>query len=543
MVIHLYSCRLASCFRSRKIRLAFIFFFIIGLAGFFSPWAAASCVDLNYCQSPDSLQIAALDSKISGYAAAIENQPVDVKIQESDFLIVSCKSQEIRNHVVSRLFSHYLNSSLMGDEAVAVHIVDEWINTGKAELRTQVETLNARIFADFNRSSLIGCKAPSLRLLSPDGEVIDALGVRDSSGAADSAFAGTSDRLRIIYFYATDCSKCRVESFRLKNFLDTVNIDLDVLLVYTGNNAGEWKNYRSEHLAISSPSCNVYHYWDPCLDSDFQRKYGILQTPGMFLVDRKGIIIGRKLDTDALRKLLPVSSKSYIYGSEESEALFDNIFSSLGRPSPKDVIGVAKYIDSKLYSSGQTDIFKKMSGDLMFYLAGRKGAAYKAGERYVVDSLILSRPDVWNGREDTLRVVGMAMILSQMLGRADAGTVVPDVKVSGELRGYSCLRSRPWPLRHLHRDAYIVFYSAGCADCKAELAAADSLLASHSLTAPSGACGRRVSVLYVNMDEVMSGDSRMAEKLLDSFDLSALPYITYIDRKGIVRGKYLSFIN
>ena len=141
---------------------------------------------------------------------------------------------------------------------------------------------------------------------------------------------------------------------------------------------------------------------------------------------------------------------------------------------------------------------------------------------------------------------------------------MPDVKVYGRLQRGSRSKERVWRLRRLRGDTYIVFYTGGCSDCKAELDAADSLAKSRGLgfLPPCGgvsgssfvpsferdsmiagkSCSSRISVLYVNMDEIMSKDNKMAFRLLDAFDLSSLPYITYIDKRGIVRGKYLSFI-
>lgn len=565
MVTRLCLCLQGLCCRSLKNRFSAVFVVFLGLLIFRSPCVCAA--EFEKMQPIDSLYINSLQQKLKEYIAALESQPVDIKIKECDFLINTCKSDTVRNIIVSRLYSYYLQSKIMGDEAVAVHIVDNWIAQGRAKLGSPIETMNARIFADFNRRSLIGSRAPSLRLETSEGAKVDALGlfsVEDGIAMTDSAFAGSSDRLRVLYFYDTNCSLCKLESWRLKNFLDSTAYKLEVLLIYTGDDYEAWNKYRITNFDIRASEVIIHHYWDPGLESDFQRKYGILQTPGMFLIDKNGYIAGRRLDTASLQKLVAVYSESYVYGSEESVLLFDKIFSGISHPSVEDVVGVAKYIDSELFNLNHNDVFKKMSGDFMYYLAGKKEAAYKEGERYVVDSLILSKPFVWNTREDSLNVLGMARILSQMLSRADVGTVVPDVKVYGRLQRGSHSKERVWRLRRLRGDTYIVFYTGGCSDCKAELYAADSLAKSRGLgfLPPCGgvsgssfvpsferdsmiagkSCSSRISVLYVNMDEIMSNDNKMAFRLLDAFDLSSLPYITYIDKRGIVRGKYLSFI-
>lgn len=525
MVTRLYLCLRELFCRSLRSRAGTVLSLVFGLfvlsssfgskilAGDFSSVQAAGSFS-SQAVGIDSVRAAALNARLKEYLAALELRSVDVKIQECDTIIGSCKSREVRNYVVTMLYGHYVQSPLMGDDAVAVSIVDKWIATGKAELGSVVETMNAKIYADFNRSSLIGLKAPGLQLETPDGQKTDAL--------------EASDGLRVLYFYATDCSKCKLESRLLGSFLSSAAHKLDVLIVNTGSDRGEWDKYRADYFSAVSRNVRVFHYWDPEAESDFQRKYGVLQTPKMFLIDEKGIIVGRGLNTEALTELVELESGSYVYGNEASVLLFDNIFSSMPNPTAEDVVGVAKYIDGKLYGSGQTELFKRMAGDFMYYLSGRKGFAFKSGERYVVDSLIISRPSVWNSREDTLKVVGMAKILDSMLSRADIGTLAPDIRVPGVLKTARRSKDKFWNLRKLRRNAYVLFYTEGCLECAAELEAAE--------TFPS----RGNAVLLVDMDKLMKEDKALAERLLDIFDLSAMPYVTRIDNKGIVRGKYLT---
>lgn len=61
-----------------------------------------------------------------------------------------------------------------------------------------------------------------------------------------------------------------------------------------------------------SANVSVTNLWDPSLNSDFQRKYGVLKTPQMFLIGKDGVILGRKLDVPALESML-----ANIYASDE----------------------------------------------------------------------------------------------------------------------------------------------------------------------------------------------------------------------------------
>ena len=47
-------------------------------------------------------------------------------------------------------------------------------------------------------------------------------------------------------------------------------------------------------------------------------------------------------------------------------------------------------------------------------------------------------------------------------------------------------------------------------------------------------------VLLIDMDEIFSSWPETAEQLFNAFDLTALPYITETDRKGIIIRKYMT---
>ena len=46
-------------------------------------------------------------------------------------------------------------------------------------------------------------------------------------------------------------------------------------------------------------------------------------------------------------------------------------------------------------------------------------------------------------------------------------------------------------------------------------------------------------MLLVDMDAVMSDRPELASKLLDTFDLSVLPFVIQLDRRGIVQHRYV----
>ena len=131
----------------------------------------------------DSAVVAALDSRLDEYFAALEREPVQVKIGECDFMLESCADPLVKQYVAVRIYDHFLGSKVMGDEAVAVHMVDDWFVPGKVSMYSDIDLMNAKIYAQFHRSSLIGMAAPRLSLRDRDGNAVEA----PTEGAVDGS--------------------------------------------------------------------------------------------------------------------------------------------------------------------------------------------------------------------------------------------------------------------------------------------------------------------------------------------------------------------
>lgn len=529
----------------------------------------------------DSTRLAELDKRLDKYFQILEPENVDVKSRECDLLIDSAKDSLLRQHIALKAYEHYLNSTLMGDEGVAVHLTDTWFASGRVSMGGEEVLFNARIFADFNRQSLLGKPASSFAMESFEGDSV--------------LFGGRSDRYRVLLFYDTDCAKCKLELMRLRPLLDSRDWPVDLYAVYTGCDKESWGRWLSERMNINAPRTRIFNLWDPGIASDYQMKYGVLQTPRMFLVDRSGTIIGRGMDTGALDRLLGVvlSREDYEYGGSASAVLMDKLFMSYEdsarsvplseRPSADRILSIAKTLEDRTLAQGDTIFFKHLEGDLLYWLTSRRDELSKEGALPFINEYILSRPGIWNTQDDTLKVVGLARMMKDLLSRAPVGSKLPKAKdlISKSSSAGSQSNTTVWPDRIQEQDevnnrnqasdrsleqvdvsdkahgdhtliqprndanalflrdwtrkwnrlrrkgGYIVFHTEGCPVCKAELSAADSL-------------GLRT--LDVNVDEIMVTNPALAKSLLDTFDLSSMPLILQVGRHGIILRRYLSFI-
>ena len=232
-----------------------------------------------------------LDSLLGRFHEVLALESVDVKIAEYDGLIATCADSLTRNHVALQIFDHYREPVIMGDEEVAVHIFDRWFASDSLPMTGEMEKFEARMFADFNRSTLLGRQAPTVELLDPSGRKIEM--PRAGSCA-------------ILFFYDTSCAKCRLEVSVLPAILKEIDYPVNFYAVYCGSDKKSWKRFR-RNFKTANKNVKLVHLWDPDMDSDYLRLYGVISTPKMYMTEPQGVVIGRRLEPESLMQLIPTA--------------------------------------------------------------------------------------------------------------------------------------------------------------------------------------------------------------------------------------------
>lgn len=232
-----------------------------------------------------------LDSLLLQFYETLLPEPVEAKIAEFDNLISTCHDSLTRQHVALAVFDHYRDSKLMGEEEVAIHIFDRWFADGTVKMTGEMEKFEAQMFADFNRSTLIGKDAPVLTM-------------KDYRGVQVS-FPGTG-RCCVLFFFDTSCSKCQLEARVLPGILESADFPVNFYAVYCGQDKKAWRKFRNG-FRVKNRNVRMFHLWDPEYDSDYLRLYGVISTPRMYLTEPQGSIIGRRLEPESLMEMLPVA--------------------------------------------------------------------------------------------------------------------------------------------------------------------------------------------------------------------------------------------
>ena len=480
---------------------------------------------ISSAQQLDSAKRVLLDEKLAEYTAAIEREGVQVQKEECDFLIGSSTDSLVRQYVALRLYDHYMSSKVMGAEAVAIHIFDTWFLPGKVSMGDDMDLMAARVYAEFNRQSQIGMQAPELTMEAMGGDIVTLFPSGDN----------VKDRHSVLFFYDTDCAKCKMESILLSHLLEEEDYPIDFYAIYTGDNRESWEAYVAERFDFPTGRTKVTHLWDPTLDSDFQRKYGILQTPRMYLIRPDQVIKGRGLDTYALALMLNeiLAHPDLDYGNPQMDPLFDNL---LAHSTETGVKAAADYLAQSQLHAGDTTMCRQLLGDFLYYLAPKTGQAMKEGTKYLINEYILGRNDIWNTADDTLKVVGFAEIMNDLLSKSMPGSRIADINVPGELLTAAKSAKKTMNLRKLKGESnIIIFHTNGCNICAAEIAAARNIISQLDRKQKN-----KIKVFLVNVDDIMASDPALASKLFDSFDLSSLPFIISTDKKGIIDSRYVT---
>jgi hypothetical protein len=182
----------------------------------------------------------------------------------------------------------------------------------------------------------------------------------------------------------------------------------------------------------------------------------------------------------------------------------------------------------------------------MYYLASRSGEGYKEGLNHLIDKYILSRPKIWRTPDDSLKVIGMARVLDDLLSKGEPGSDMPALEVKGELQTWKKSRAVEKRLDKLGYETNIViFYTEGCSNCAAQKKAAGELLSlakDRQLPLHERKSLKKTSVFLVNVDEILTENPELAGQLFNAFDMSVLPFLVQSDSSGKITRRYFSLL-
>lgn len=332
------------------------------------------------------------EDKVEQYLGLLQYNHNDTIIKYVDSLIACGGNRELQGRLAHTAYDFFYNSSIMGQEGVAVHIAQNWFLNDLLEWPDAEGKFMLRTFVEFNRHSLIGMDAPEL-------ELTDTLGKKVPLHSLDAEYT-------IVYFYTDDCVSCRKETPKLVDFVNGYDQGvLAVYAVYADGNEQRWKEYINSNLYIYNPFMEWVNVYDPEYESGFQMLYNVIKTPQMFLLDKEKKIIGRGLDVKALAELLAAKNAE----RDRTRELIEMFFAPLAGDTLQIYNGIDMFYNS---SKGDTGMMKEFMQELYNTLGRSEDYTLQQGAVYVAKKYMLGMPDFWSAeflekRKEDVRIFNM----------------------------------------------------------------------------------------------------------------------------------------
>lgn len=461
-------------------------------------------------------------------------------IGKADGFIMTGKSDEEIAQIAYYIYRYYRESRIMGYDEIAIYVADNYFLNGKYKLPDEETRLEMRLFADANRRSLIGMRAPVLTMQDPAGN--------------DVSFPEGEQDYYILYFYDDECPGCQRMTPTLMQYLSRSDEDINftVYMVYTQDDRERWMDYVAKvvHPFDLPDNVSLFNLWDPEMSSDFLTAYGVISTPKLFLVDRNGVIIGRELTPTALSQVVELN-ESQMTATEE---LFEQIF--LPMANTADTTEIVETIDMFFEDSKDNpDFFHEIFYELYQYLKSSPSYTLQQGAAYLANKYIAGMPELWETVEFTDKGVSHGSVI-----RADYRSVKEfiDQTALAVLMFYRnpldkqatdltlrTLKNKKQSIYDLRaRYTVLYFYDMNCALCNAVSDAVDKIQRRYDA---SDVC---VAAIYTGKDNkwkryvkesdrawIDLWDRKRESGMFDKYDLMDVPAIYLLDENKVTLAK------
>ncbi|MCE6992997.1 TlpA family protein disulfide reductase [Dyadobacter sp. CY323] len=227
-----------------------------------------------------------LEAKVERYFKNLVVQVPDSLIKEADALVKRVSpNKDAKNWLVYYIANQYENPKTVGTEAVWVHMATKYYLSGEMSILEENRKRVAEKVATL-KDLLVNKTFPALALTDPTGKKVSVQAIQ-----ADYT---------VLFFYAPTCGHCKEASPLLKAFYDKNKANgIKVMTVSTEHNMEEWKSFiKTYHLE------ELINGFDALKQIDFNRKFDVVTTPTIYVLDKNKKIIARKMPVEQLEDFL-----------------------------------------------------------------------------------------------------------------------------------------------------------------------------------------------------------------------------------------------
>jgi thiol-disulfide isomerase/thioredoxin len=224
-----------------------------------------------------------IQGKLNQFFTNVVIQLSDSINKEIDRIIKKCSGNyKVFQFVAVYLFNHFRESEIMGHDAVMVKLADDIYLSGKADWTTKEWRDNLKNEVDRIRPNLIGVRGHDLYMETYAGK--------------PATLYDVNKEFTILYFWEPDCGHCQEATPKLKAYYDKAkNEDIEVFTVCTTADRTKWEKYIKDNNLTT-----WINGWDPKRVTNFDYYYNVQSTPTVYILDKKKVIIAKKLGVEAI---------------------------------------------------------------------------------------------------------------------------------------------------------------------------------------------------------------------------------------------------
>lgn len=226
------------------------------------------------------------EPKLERYFKNLVVQVPDSITKDADLMVKRVSAnKDLKSWTVFYITNQYETPKTVGTEAVWVYMANKYYLSGEMGVGEDVKKRIAEKVATM-KDLLVNKTFPPLTLTDPTGKKV-------SVQAIDANYT-------VLFFFAPTCGHCKEASPVLKAFYDKNKANgIKVMAISTEHNMEEWKSFvKTYHLE------ELINGYDALNQIDFNRKFDVVTTPTIYILDKNKKIIARKMPVEQIEDFL-----------------------------------------------------------------------------------------------------------------------------------------------------------------------------------------------------------------------------------------------
>lgn len=237
--------------------------------------------------NPKSIRTPFFNDRIDYFLKKLTYQVPDSLVKSVDYILNEIQpAEKTYQYYLSQFINDFANSKIVGQDAVYVHIAENYYGAGKAPWVD--EESQKKIVSDALKLKpiLIGKTAPEFTAYNADGDEV--------------ALSSIDADFRVLFFWKPDCGHCTKAIPVVKEFYDAYK-DKGVTIITVCTKLGKDYNKCWEGIDERKDMMSEFiNLGDQYQRSKVLKKYNATQTPRFFVLDKEDTIVMKGIGANQL---------------------------------------------------------------------------------------------------------------------------------------------------------------------------------------------------------------------------------------------------